>query len=256
MIDPQAVVHPSARVAPGVVIGPFSVIGPDVEIEAGCWIGPHVVIRGPTRIGMDNKIYQFASLGEDPQDRKYRDEPTELVIGDRNIIREYVTIHRGTVQDAGTTRVGDDNLIMGYAHIAHDCQVGSHTVFSNGASLAGHVRLGDHAVLGGFTLVHQFCWIGEHAFTGMGSAITQDVPPYVMVAGNPAAPHGLNLEGLRRRDFPEETITVLRKAYKLIYRQQLKLEEAIAELETLAVDCPDVQLLVEFLRRSRRGIIR
>lgn len=255
-IDPRAVVDPAARLAPGVVVEPYSIIGADVEIGAGTWIGPHVVIRGPTRIGRDNKIYQFASVGDAPQDKKYRGEPTRLEIGDRNVIREYCTLNRGTVQDKGVTRIGNDNWIMAYVHIAHDCVLGNNIILANGASLAGHVTLEDWVILGGFTLVHQYCAIGAHAFTGYGTGISMDVPPYVMVSGHPAKPHGLNTEGLRRRGMSPETLRNLRNAYKIIYRSSLMLNDAIARLEEMAQSCPEIQLMVDFLRRSRRGIVR
>jgi len=256
LIDSRAVIDPAARIAPGVIVGPYSVIGPDVEIEAGCRIGPHVVIRGPIRIGRDNEIFQFASIGDAPQDKKYAHEPTRLEIGDRNVIREGCTINRGTVQDRGVTTIGDDNWIMAYVHIAHDCIVGNNTIFANNASLAGHVRIEDHVILGGFTLVHQFCAIGAHAFTGMGSTIAKDVPPYIMVSGAPAHPHGLNSEGLKRRGFSEEAMATLKKAYKLLYRSQMSFEEALVEIRTLEPECVEVTLLREFLERQTRGIIR
>ena len=256
MIDARAVIDPAARIAPGVIVGPYSVIGPDVEIEAGCRIGPHVVIRGPTRIGRDNEIYQFSSIGDAPQDKKYAREPTRLEIGDRNVIRESCTINRGTVQDRGVTSIGDDNWIMAYVHIAHDCIVGNHTIFANNASLAGHVRIEDHVILGGFTLVHQYCAIGAHAFTGMGSAIAKDVPPYMMVSGAPAHPHGLNSEGLKRRGFSPAAMATLKQAYKLLYRSSLGFEEALAEIRALESGCAEITPLREFLEHQTRGIIR
>jgi len=256
LIDARAVIHPSARLAPGVSVGAYSIIGADVEIGAGTWIGPHVVINGPTRIGRDNKIFQFASVGEAPQDKKYAGEPTRLEIGDRNVIREFVTISRGTVQDVGVTRVGNDNWIMAYVHIAHDCQVGNYVIFSNSASLAGHVHVQDHAILGGFTLVHQFCQIGAHCFTAMNSVISMDVPPYMMVSGHMAKPHGLNVEGLKRRGFSADTLQALRRAYKVIYRSKFTLVQAIEQLKTTAGQAPEVAVLVEFLEKSTRGIVR
>jgi UDP-N-acetylglucosamine acyltransferase len=256
VIDARALVDPAARIAPGVIVGPFSVIGPEVEIEAGSRIGPHVVIRGPTRIGRDNQIFQFASIGDAPQDKKYANEPTRLEIGDRNVIREGCTINRGTVQDRGVTSIGDDNWIMAYVHIAHDCIVGNHTIFANNASLAGHVRVEDHVILGGFTLVHQYCAIGAHAFTGMGSAIGKDVPPYVMVSGAPAHPHGLNSEGLKRRGFSSTSLAMLKKAYKLLYRSNLPFEEAIKGIRELEAECVEITPLREFLEGQTRGIIR
>lgn len=255
-IDSRAVIDPSARLGNKVTIGPFSVIGPDVEIGDGTWIGPHVVINGPTHIGCENRIFQFASVGEIPQDKKFRGEKSELVIGDRNTIRENVTINRGTADGGGITRIGSDNWLMAYIHIAHDCIIGNHTIFSNAASLAGHVQVDDHAILGGFTLVHQFCVIGEHAFCGMGSAISKDVPPYLMINGNPAQPHGLNSEGLKRQQFSKETQQALRDAYKIIYRSGFTTQEAINQLADLANTFAEVAKLKKFLENSQRGIIR
>ncbi|HRD66923.1 MAG TPA: acyl-ACP--UDP-N-acetylglucosamine O-acyltransferase [Candidatus Competibacter sp.] len=257
MIDPRAAVDPSARLAPDVTVGPFSVIGPDVEIDAGTWIGPHVVIQGPTRIGRENRIFQFASLGEMPQDKKYGGEPTRLEIGDRNTIREFVTINRGTVQDAGITRLGDDNWIMAYVHIAHDCVVGDRTIFANGASLAGHVHIEDDVVLGGFALVYQFTRLGMHSFCGFACGVHRDVPPYVTVAGYRAEPYGINAEGLRRRGFLDEEIQAIRRAYKAIYRANLRLEEAVEKVRDMAVEWPRLQILADFLAApSRNGIVR
>jgi len=257
LIHATAIVDPEARLDDGVSIGPYSVIGAGVEIGAGTWVGPHVVINGPTRVGRDNRIFQFNSLGDAPQDKKYRGEPTLLEIGDRNVIREYCTLNRGTAQDTGTTRVGDDNWIMAYVHIAHDCEVGSHTVFANGASLAGHVRVEDHAILGGFALIYQFCRVGAYSLCAFGSHVRKDVPPYVTVAGQPAEPHGLNVEGLRRRGVPAQTIAGLRQAYRILYRDGLGLEEAKVKLGELAGESPEVGLMLRFLEReSRHGIIR
>ncbi len=256
MIDARAIVDPAAELAEDVEVGPYAVIGAGVRIDAGCRIGPHAVIEGPTRIGRDNRIFQFASVGTAPQDKKYGGEPTELVIGDGNTIREFVTINRGTVQDEGVTRIGDDNWIMAYVHIAHDCQVGSHTIFANNASLAGHVRVEDYAILGGFTLVHQFCAIGTHAFTAFGTGVAKDIPPFVMVSGSPAHPHGLNVEGLRRRGFSSEAIQELKRAYKTLYRSGLTLEEAIGRLREQAGRVPEVATMVAFLEKRTRGIVR
>ncbi len=257
MIDQRAAIDPSARLAADVTVGPFSVIGADVEIDQGTWIGPHVVIQGPTRIGRDNRIYQFSSLGEIPQDKKYSGEPTRLEIGDRNTIREFVTINRGTVQDAGLTRLGDDNWIMAYVHIAHDCVVGNRTIFANGASLAGHVHVEDDVVLGGFALIYQFTRLGMHSFCGFACGVNHDVPPYVTVAGYRAEPHGINAEGLRRRDFSDEEIQAIRRAYKAIYRANLRLEEAIEKVREMAVEFPRLQILADFLATpSRNGIVR
>ena len=256
MIHPGAVIDPSAELAADVSVGPFTVIGPDVSIGARTRIGPHAVIQGPTRIGEDNHIYQFASLGDAPQDKKYADEPTRLEIGDRNTIREFVTFNRGTVQDEGVTRIGDDNWIMAYVHIAHDCRIGNQTIFANNASLAGHVTIGDYAILGGFTLVHQFCSIGAHSLTAFGSGISKDVPPYVTVGGSPARAHGLNMEGLRRRGFPGEVRKRLKDAYRVLYREGLTLQDALVKLREMASDCDELQLLVDFLDRQTRGIVR
>jgi len=255
-IDQRAVIDPSARIADNVSIGPFTIIGPDVEIGPGTRIGPHVVINGPTRIGRDNQIFQFSSIGEIPQDKKYHGESSRLEIGDRNTIREFVTINRGTEDGGGVTRIGDDNWMMAYIHIAHDCLVGNNTIFANGASLAGHVEIDDYVILGGFTLVHQFTKIGSGAFCGMGSAIGKDIPPYVMVSGNPASPYGINSEGLKRRQFDRAAIKAVKDAYKIIYRSGLTTEEAKQQLETLAQQHAEVKPMLEFLQRSERGILR
>lgn len=255
MIHPQAAVDPRAELADDVSVGAFAVIGADVRIDSGTTIGPHAVIEGPTRIGKDNRIYQFVSLGAAPQDKKYRGEATELIIGDRNLIREYCTFNRGTVQDLGYTKIGDDNWIMAYVHLAHDCVVGDHTIFANGATLAGHVTIEDYAILGGFSLIHQFVRIGAYAFTGMGSAVSRDVPPYVTASGNLAKPHGLNAEGLRRNGFSAEQIARLRRAYKTLYRAGLRLEEAVEALSE-DVEHPEIARLLRFLEGSKRSIIR
>jgi UDP-N-acetylglucosamine acyltransferase len=255
-IHPTAIIDPSAKLGAGVSVGPYSVIGADVTIGDNTWIGPHVVINGPTTIGSDNRIHQFASIGEAPQDLKYAGEPTRLEIGDRNTIRECVTINRGTVSGGGLTRVGSDNLLMAYIHIAHDCRIGNHVIFSNNASLAGHAHVGDYVILSGFTLVHQFCAIGDYAFTGMGSAISKDVPPYLMISGNPAAPHGLNKVGLKRRGFSEEQVRNLTRVYKILYRQGLSLEEATAQIGEMAKTNEEVVRFAEFLKNSTRSIIR
>jgi len=256
-IHPTARVDPGARLGENVTIGAYTIIGADVEIGDGTWIGPHVVINGPTRIGRENRIFQFASLGEMPQDKKYGGEATRLEIGDRNTIREFCTFNRGTVQDAGVTRIGNDNWIMAYVHIAHDCQVGDHTIFANNAQLAGHVHVGDWAILGGFTGVHQFVRVGAHCITGVGSVVLQDIPPYVMAAGNPAAPHGINSEGLKRRGFAPETIAAIKRAYKTLYRSGLKLDEAAAKIAAEAqAGVAALAPLAEFLATPGRGIIR
>lgn len=256
MIDPRAIVHPKADLADDVSVGPFTVIGPDVQIDSGTEIGPHVVIKGPTAIGRDNKIYQFASIGEDPQDKKYSDEITRLEIGDRNVIREFCTMHRGTLQDQGLTLIGSDNLFMAYTHVAHDCVIGDHVIMANGASIAGHVHLGDHAILGGFTLVHQFTQIGEYSFSAMGSAITQDIPPYVMVGGRPTRPHGINSVGMERNGKSPEVIRQIRQAYKILYKNNLRLEDAIEEMEGMAGESNELSNMVSFLRNVTRGILR
>lgn len=255
-IHPTAIINSGARIGEGVTVGPYSVIGAGVEIGANSWIGPHVVVNGPTRIGCDNRIFQFASVGEIPQDLKYNGEPTRLEIGDRNTIREFVTINRGTVSGGGLTRIGNDNLLMAYIHIAHDCHIGNHVIFSNNASLAGHAVVGDHVILSGFTLVHQFCSIGDHAFTGMGSAVSKDVPPYLLVSGSPAAPHGINKVGLKRRGFSDEQLRNLTTAYKILYRQGLGLEEAKAKLSEMAKEHEEISCFADFLQRSTRSIIR
>jgi UDP-N-acetylglucosamine acyltransferase len=255
MIDSRAVVDPGARIAEDVSIGPFSVIGPGVTIARGTRIGPHVVITGQTSIGPQCEIFQFASLGEAPQDTAYRDEPTGLVIGERNVIREYVTISRGTPKGGGETRIGNDNLIMAYAHIAHDCVVGDYTVFANAASLAGHVTVGDHAILGGFTLVHQFCRIGPHAFTSMGAALNRDLTPYTLASGNYARAVGINKLGLKRRGFSADTVRALHQVFKLLVRGRDR-ETAMAAAEELAKDIPEVARFVEFVKESKRGIVR
>lgn len=256
MIDPKAVVDINAEIADDVKIGPFTVVGPDVQIDSGSVIGPHVVIKGPTTIGKDNHIYQFASIGEDPQDKKYADEITRLEIGDRNTIREFCTMHRGTQQDQGVTSIGNDNLFMAYTHVAHDCVIGNHVIMANGASIAGHVHMGDHAILGGFTLVHQFTQIGEYSFSAMGSAITQDIPPYVMVGGRPTRPHGINSVGMERNGISAEVIRQIRKAYKILYKTNLRLEDAIEEIEDLAGESNELSNMVSFLRNVTRGILR
>lgn len=256
LIHPTAMVDPAARVAADAAVGPYCVIGAGVEIDSGCWIGPHVVITGSTRIGENNRIFAFASLGEEPQDKKYAGEATRLEIGCGNTIREYVTVNRGTVQDAGVTRIGDENWIMAYVHIAHDCRIGSHTVLANNATLAGHVRLDDYVTLGGAALVHQRCHIGAHAFTAYGARINKDVPPFITVSEGRARPRGLNSEGLRRRGFSEQRLRALREAYRLLYRSGLTLEQAVEQLGAPAETSDDVRLLRDFLRDAGRSIVR
>lgn len=256
MIDSQARIHPSARLADDVVVGPWTLIGPDVEIGPGCIIESHVVIKGPTIIGANNHIFQFSTIGESTPDLKYRDEPTRLLIGNNNIIRENVTIHRGTVQDRSETTIGDHNLLMAYVHIGHDSILGNHTILVNNTALAGHCQIGDWAILSGFTLVHQFCKLGAHCFSGMGTAIGKDVPAYVTVSGAPAEAKTINSEGLRRRGFSSEAISQLRRAFKILYRQGLTLDGAIQRLELMLSETPEVEVLIKSLRSSGRGIVR
>ena len=255
-IHPTAIVHSAARLGAGVEIGAYSLIGEHVEIGDNTWVGPHVVVNGHTRIGRDNRLFQFSSIGEMPQDKKYQGEPTRLEIGDRNTIREFCTFNCGTVQDVGVTRLGNDNWIMAYVHVAHDCQIGNNTIFANNAQLAGHVRVGDWAILGGFTVAHQFVRIGAHCMTGMSSVLNQDLPPYVMAAGNTAAPHGINSEGLKRRGFSAEAIAAIRRAYKTLYKSGLGLEEARAVIATACDATPELSILAEFLAEPGRGIVR
>ena len=255
-IHPTAIVHPGAKLAADVEVGPYSVIGEHVEVDEGCWIGAHVVLDGRVRIGRRNKIFHFASIGAPPQDKKYKGEPTAVEIGDDNTIREYVTINRGTAQDVGVTRLGNENWVMAYVHFAHDCQIGSKTIFANACQLAGHVTVGDWAIFGATTLVHQFVHIGAHAFTGMGTYLPQDLPPYVMAAGNMAKPYGINSEGLKRRGFSPETIQELKRAYRTLYRAGFSLEDAKTKLEEQARACAEVKPILDFLATSKRGIIR
>ena len=256
MRHPTALIHPNAQLADDVEVGAYSIIGEHVEIAAGTIIGPHVVIHGHTRIGQRNRIFQFCSLGEIPQDKKYANEPTRLEIGDDNTIREFCTFNLGTEQDGGVTRVGNHNWIMAYVHLAHDCQVGNHTIFANNAQLAGHVEVGDYAILGGFTVVHQFVKIGAHIITGMGTILLQDVPPYTLVSGNPSAPHGINSEGLKRRGFTSPAIMAIKRAYKTLYKSGLSFADAQAEIQTQVETYPELQRLAEFLAQSKRGIVR
>ena len=256
MIDRQAIVSPQAELAADVTVGPFSIIGPGVQIGPRTVVGPHVVLNGPTKIGADNRIYQFASIGDAPQDKKYNGEPTLLEIGDRNIFRESSTVNRGTAQGYGITRIGDDNLFMAYSHVAHDCIVGNKIVFANCAALAGHVEIGDWTILGGLTAVHQFVKIGAHAFLAGGAIVQRDVPPYVMVAGNPAVPHMVNAEGLKRRGFDEDQVKNVRNAYRILYRSDLKLAEATEKLRVLGETQPEVKAFVDFVSSSTRSIVR
>ena len=255
-VHSSAIVHPAAQLGRGVVVGPYSTIGEHVEIGDHTVIGPHVVVTGHTRIGCDNRIFQFCSIGEQPQDKKYAGEPTRLEIGDRNTIREFCTFNCGTAQDAGTTRLGNDNWIMAYVHLAHDCQVGNQTIFANNAQLAGHVHVGDWAILGGFTVVHQFVRIGAHSITAMGTILLQDLPPFVMASGNPAEPRSINAEGLKRRGFSAGAVAAVKRAYKTLYKSGMKLDEARAAVEAEAAAVPELALLADFLAAPGRGIIR
>ena len=256
MIHPTAIVDPSARIGADVSIGAYSIIGADVEIGDNTTIGPHVVIEGPTRIGRDNRIWQFASIGAAPQDKKFHGERSRLEIGDRNVIREFVTFNRGTEDGTGLTRIGNDNWLMAYVHIAHDCVVGNNAIFSNASSLAGHVTVDDWVILGGFTLVHQFCQVGAHAFTAMGAIINRDVPPYVTVAGSFAEPKGINSEGLRRRGYSSDRIMTIKRAYRTLYMSGLPLADARTELARAAEEAPDVKLMLDFIERSQRSLVR
>ena len=260
LIHPTAIVAPEAQLAPDVAIGPYSVIGPNVVIGAGTQVGPHCVIDGHTTIGRDNNFYRFCSIGGMPQDKKYKGEPTRLEIGDGNMVREYVTINTGTVQDVGVTRVGDDNWIMAYVHIAHDCQIASHTILANNVQLAGHIHIDDWAIVGGSSAVHQFVRIGAHTMIGGTSSIRQDIPPYVIGAGDPFRPVGINSEGLHRRGFEPEAVSALKEAYKLLYRRQLKVEEAVQQMKDLQTQRPHahaaLQALIDFLSVEGRGIVR
>lgn len=257
MIDPSAKIHPRAILAADVDVGPWTSVGANVEIGTGCRIGSHTVIKGPTRLGANNRVYSFCSLGDDPQDKKFSgDGESRLEIGDGNTIREYCSINRGTPQGGGVTRLGDDNWLMAYCHIAHDCKVGNHTVFANNATLAGHVEIQDYVILGGFTGVHQFCRMGESSFSAIAAAIVRDVPPYVIVDGNNAEPRSINREGLKRRGFSVESIAALKRAYRVLYRQGNSLEAALALLETERDSFPEVARLLDFVRSSVRGIVR
>ncbi|MDF2181775.1 acyl-ACP--UDP-N-acetylglucosamine O-acyltransferase [Neptuniibacter sp. CAU 1671] len=256
MIDPHAIIDPDAKLADDVEVGPWTYIGPGVEIGAGTVIGSHVVIKGPTTIGRNNRIFQFSSVGEECQDKKYAGEPTTLVIGDNNVIREGVTIHRGTVQDIGTTIIGSDNLFMANVHVAHDCVVGDHVIMANNTAIAGHVHVGDWTILGGFTAVHQFCRIGAHVMCGTCSVVLKDIPSYIMANGNTAQPHGINTEGLKRRGFTPEAIQTLRRAYKIIYRQNNTLAQALDQLNRMVDSAPELESLIQSLESSTRGIIR
>ncbi|MGQ3890507.1 acyl-ACP--UDP-N-acetylglucosamine O-acyltransferase [Legionella sp. CNM-4043-24] len=256
MIDERAMIHPSARLAEGVTVGPGTYIGADVEIGEGTWIGPHVVIQGPTVIGKNNKIFQFASVGDEPQDITYQGEPTRLEIGDNNIIREYCMISRGTVKGGGLTRVGNNNFFMAYAHVGHDCMVGNQTIMVNYSALSGHVILSDYAIVGAYAAIHQFCLVGAYAFIARATYVTKDVLPYVMIAGHTTSACGINTVGLRRRGFSSSAIDHLRRAYKIIFRKGLTVQQAVAELEQMQADCPEVIPMIDALNQSTRGIVR
>ena len=256
MIHETAIVDSNANLAEDVEVGPYSIIGSNVTIGSGTVIGPHVVIKGTTEIGKNNQIYQFSSIGGDPQDKKYAGEVTQLIIGSNNVIRENCTISRGTAQGGGVTKIGNDNWIMAYVHIAHDCLVGDHTIFANAATLAGHVTIEDYAILGGFSNIHQFCRVGAHSFLAMSSIVAMDVPPFVMAAGHNAVPHGINSEGLKRRGFSKEALQAIRKAYKIIYKSSMKLKDARDEVLEIAKKHPELEILGNFLGTSERGIIR
>jgi len=255
-IDARAIVSPKAELAEGVTVGPYSVIEDGVKIGKGTWVGPHAVIKGPTTIGEDNKIFQFASIGDAPQDLKYKGEPTRLEIGDRNVFREFTTMNRGTVGGGGLTVIGSDNLFMAFTHVAHDCRVGSRIVMANYATLAGHVELGDWVIMGGYSGTHQFTKVGAHAFIGNNAAVTRDVPPYVMAVGTPAVPHSINSEGLKRRGFTPEQIRGLKNAYRVLYRSDLKLDDAMAELRKMAETEPVIQPMIDFIGQSTRSLVR
>lgn len=255
MIDERAIIDPSAKIAKNVKIGPWSIIGPQVEIGEGTQIGPHVVIKGATTIGKNNIIYQFASIGEDPQHINYKGEHTQLRIGDSNVIREFCTLHRGTVQGGGVTSIGNNNFLMSYVHIAHDCIVGNNTIFVNNASLSGHVKVANYAYIGGFVGIHQFCNVGAHSFIS-AAMVSKDVPPYVIVTGNTATICGLNTVGLKRRGFSTETITMLRRAYNVLFRQGLNVKQALVELQKMVIQCPEVQLFIDSVNNSNRGLVR
>ncbi len=255
-IHPTAIVSPDAELASDVEVGAYAVIGPGVTLDSGCDVRHHASIEGPATFGKNNTIYQFASLGAAPQDKKYAGEPTTLEVGDGNTIREFVTINRGTTQDVGVTRIGDDNWIMAYVHIAHDCQIGSYTTIANNVTLAGHVHVGDYVILGGFAGAHQFCRIGPHAFIGMYSGVSRDVAAYVMLGGQPAKPHGINSEGLKRRNFDAGQIRNIKTAYKLVYRSGERLEDALDELESRLQEQPELGLFIDSIRASERGLQR
>jgi len=256
LIHPTAIIADSAKLDENVQIGAYSIIGENVEIAADTVVGPHVVINGHTIIGKNNHFYQFSSIGEANQDKKYAGEPTRTQIGDNNIFRECCTVHRGTIQDQGITRIGNDNLVMCYTHIAHDCQIGNEVILANNTTLAGHVHIGDWAIMGGFSMVHQFVHVGAHAFSAINGIVLKDIPPYVMAEGRPSVPRAINSEGLKRRGFSAESITAIRRAFKIIYRRKLSLEEAVAMITDMAEEFPELACMPEFIKASNRGIIR
>jgi UDP-N-acetylglucosamine acyltransferase len=256
VIDSRAIISPKAQLAPDVQVGPFSIIGPDVVLGPGCIVGPHVVINGPSQIGRDNRFFQFSSIGDAPQDKKYKGEPTRLVIGDRNVFRESSTVNRGTTHDKGVTTIGNDNLFMAYSHVAHDCLLGSNLVFANGATLGGHVEIDDWVIIGGLAAIHQFCKVGAHAFIAGGAIVTRDVPTYVMCAGNPAGPHTVNAEGLKRRGFTPDQVRNVRNAFRILYRSDLLLGDAVLKLRELGKTQPEIAALVDFIGRSERSLVR
>jgi UDP-N-acetylglucosamine acyltransferase len=255
VIHSTAIIDPSAIIGDKVKIGPYSIIGADVELGDGCVVESHVVIKGKSVIGKNNHFYQFGSIGEDCQDKKYAGEPTQLIVGDNNVFRESVSIHRGTIQDQGITKIGSDNLFMTYVHIAHDCVIGNNTILATNATLAGHVHVGDWVIMGGLTAAHQFCHIGDHSFIGGGVIVFRDVPPFVMVGDN-SAPRGINSEGLRRRGFDADTIMQIKRAYKILYRNGLRAEEAVEKLTEMAQNTPPIQMMSDFVSASSRGIVR
>jgi UDP-N-acetylglucosamine acyltransferase len=255
-IDPRAVISPTAQLADDVEIGPFAVIGDNVVIGPRCWIGPHAVVNGPTTLGADNRVFQFASLGDAPQDKKYKGEPTRLEIGDRNVFREYCTVNRGTVTGNGVTRLGNDNMLLAYTHVGHDCTLGSHIVLSNLVMLGGHVELGDWVIMSGYAGAHQFSKIGAHAFIGNNTAVTRDVPPYVLAAGHPAEPRTINSEGLKRRGFSAEQIRNIKQAYRVLYRSDLRLEDAVVQLQAMAAEHEELRIFVDFIGTATRSLVR
>jgi len=255
-IDPRAVIAPTAQLADDVEIGPFAVIGDNVVIGPRCWIGPHAVVNGPTTLGADNRVFQFASLGDAPQDKKYKGEPTRLEIGDRNVFREYCTVNRGTVTGNGVTRLGNDNMLLAYTHVGHDCTLGNHIVLSNLVMLGGHVELGDWVIMSGYAGAHQFSKIGAHAFIGNNTAVTRDVPPYVLAAGHPAEPRTINSEGLKRRGFSAEQIRNIKQAYRVLYRSDLRLEDAVVQLQAMAEEHEELRIFVDFIGTATRSLVR